>query len=158
FFNSFYRQGYRNMVASLTYGKRLLETSIYDGQKPILAFRPGGWDHGSSDLDTLLYFHALRDAGLIANSGLSSGEFGSQNWRIGNDPGRNLATVSAGEKTVLEVSPTAGPGGYVNPVLPSDLAKLANSVKDEMPVIVAVYHLGALQRAKGEDQTTRADA
>jgi hypothetical protein len=147
FHESFYRAGYRELVASLTYGKRLLDTSLYDGRKQVLAFRPGGWDHGSTNEDTLLYFRALRDSGLMANSGLSTGDFGGKDWRVGDDPGHNLATVLIGEKKLFEVSPTAGPGGYINPVLPHDLKKLAGSVKDEMAVIVAVYHLGALQNA-----------
>jgi hypothetical protein len=148
FYQSVYRGGYRELVSSLTYGKRLLETSLYDGNKQVLAFRPGGWDHGSSQRDTLLYFQALGDAGLIANSGLSQGDFDGKNWRVGNDPGRNLATVFAGDKKLVEVSPTAGPGGYLNPVLPHDLNALASSVKDQMVVIVAVYHLGGLQPSK----------
>ena len=138
------------MVGSLTYGKRLLERCVYDGKKQVLAFRPGGWDHGDNEQDTLLYFHALSDSGLMSNSGLSTGQFGGENWRVGNGPGKNVALVSAGENRLFEVSPTAGPGGYVNPVLPHDLNKLANSVKDEMAVIVAVYHLGALQKTKSE--------
>ena len=149
FYQSFYREGYRELVASLTYGKRFLEDSLYGGMKQVLAFRPGGWDHGSTSADTLLYFQALSDSGLIANSGLSTGDFGGKNWRVGNDPGRNIATVAIADKSVFEVSPTAGPGGYINPVLPNDLAKLAASVKDEMAVIVSVYHLGALQPADG---------
>lgn len=155
FFQSFYREGYREMVASLTYGKRLLETSLYERKKQVLAFRPGGWDHGSTIQDTLLYFNALNDAGLIANSGLSQGDFGGKNWRVGNDPGHNLGTVSVGEKNLFEVSPTAGPGGYLNPVLPHDLNALASSVKDEMPVIVAVYHLGGLQQTKRDDDESK---
>jgi hypothetical protein len=159
FYQSFYREGYRELVTSLSYGKRLLEKALYDGQKEVLAFRPGGWDHGASDQDTLLYFNALSDSGLVANSGLSTGEFRGQNWRIGNDPGRNLATILVSEKRLIEVSPTAGPGGYVNPVMPHDLNKLANSVKDEMAVIVAVYHLGALQKTKSEaGNAPRSDA
>ena len=159
FFESFYREGYRAMVGSLTYAKRLLETSVYDGKMQVLAFRPGGWDHGSSDQDVLMYFHALSDSGLVANSGLSQGDFGGKNWRVGNDPGYNLGAVSLGEKTLLEVSPTAGPGGYLNPVLPHDLNKLASSLKDEMPVIVAVYHLGGLQQTKhvSEDGSQRTE-
>jgi len=34
-------------------------------------------------------------------------------------------------------------------VLPQDLPRLAGSMNDEMVVIVAVYHLGALQKSKG---------
>lgn len=144
FFNSFYGGSYHELVANLTYGKRLLEKVLYDGKKQVLAFRPGGWDHGSTSLDTLLYFHALSDSGLIANSGLSTGDFGGKNWRVGNDPGHNVARISAGDDQIIEVSPTAGPGGYVNPVLPADLKKLATSVGDAMPVLVSVYHLGGL--------------
>jgi len=159
FFQSFYRRGYREMVASLTYGKRLLEKSLYAGNKQILAFRPGGWDHGATSQDTLFYFNALSDAGLIANSGLSTGTFGGQDFRVGNDPGHNLATILGGEQRVFEVSPTAGPGGYINPVLPLDLNKLSNSAPDEMPVIVAVYHLNSLQKTEGNpDNPAKSDA
>lgn len=159
FFQSFYRHGYRELVASFTYGKRLLEKTLYAGNKHVLAFRPGGWDHGSTQQDTFLYFHALSDSGLIANSGLVTGEFGGENFRVGNDPGRNLASVLTGKQKVFEVSPTAGPGGYINPVLPHDLSKLAKSAPNEMPVIVSVYHLGSLQKAKNnENNPPKSDA
>ena len=158
FYQSFYREGYRELVASLTYGKHLLEESLYEGRKQVVAFRAGGWDHGSTVDDTLLYFRALSDSELMANSGLSTGDFGGKNWRIGNDPGHNLATVLIGEKKLFEVSPTAGPGGYINPVLPHDLKKLAGSVKDEMAVIVAVYHLGALQNPDSASAAARRSA
>jgi hypothetical protein len=159
FFQSFYRAGYRELVSSLAYGKGFLESAIYDTKQEVPAFRPGGWDHGSNSQDTLLYFHALADAGLTANSGLSTGDFGGQNWRVGNDPGHNLAAIAVGDNTLFEVSPTAGPGGYINPVLPSDLRKLASAVTSEMPVIVAVYHLGSLQRTKRalEEGTERSE-
>lgn len=157
FFNSFYAAGYRELVTSLTYGKSLLEQAVYDGRKDVVAFRPGGWDHGSSSQDTLLYFDALIESGLIANSGLVTGEFGTQSWTVGNYPGRNLATVQEGDDSITEISPTTGPGGYVNPVLPNDLLKLANSVSDEMPVIVSVYHLATLQADSAEPGGTVED-
>ena len=152
FFQAFYRRGYRELVTSLSYGKRLLEKTLYGGKTHVLAFRPGGWDHGATKQDTLLYFYALSDSGLIANSGLATGDFGGENFRIGNDPGHNLANVLTGQQRVFEVSPTAGPGGYVNPVLPHDLSTLSNSAPHEMPVIVSVYHLGSLQmKAQGDE-------
>jgi len=78
---------------------------------------------------------------------------------VGNDPGHNLANVLTGKQRVFEVSPTAGPGGYINPVLPHDLAKLADLAPDEMPVIVAVYHLGSLQKSKGDpDNPAKSEA
>jgi hypothetical protein len=157
FFHSFYAQGYREMVTSLIYGKHLLEQSVYDGKPEVTAFRPGGWDHGSSEQDTFLYFNALGESGLTVNSGLVIGEFGTQHWTVGNYPGRNLALVTAGEKTITEISPTTGPGGYVNPVLPNDLNKLANAVSDEMPVIMSVYHLNGLQ-ADSEEARAKAQA
>jgi hypothetical protein len=150
FFHTFYAQGYRELVTSLTYGKRLVEQSLYDGRTDVVAFRPGGWDHGSSSQDTWLYFNALAESGLVANSGLVTGEFGTQNWTVGNYPGRNLATVEAGGRSITEISPTTGPGGYVNPVLPNDLTKLANAVTNEMPVIVSVYHLATLEADSDE--------
>ena len=148
FFNAFYAEGYRNLVVSLTYGKRLLERSLYDDRQTVLAFRPGGWDHGSSSQDTRLYYAALAAAGLAANSGLSTGNFAAANWRIGNDAGHNLATVTVDDQSIIEVSPTAAPGWYVNPVVTENLRALAESAKNqnEMPVIVSVYHLGALQK------------
>jgi hypothetical protein len=148
FFNAFYAEGYRNLVVSLTYGKRLLEKSFYDDKQAVLAFRPGGWDHGSSSQDTRLYYAALMAAGLVANSGLSTGNFAGANWRVGNDVGHNLATVTVEDKTITEVSPTASPDWYVNPVVTQNIKELAESAKNknELPVIVSVYHLGALQK------------
>ena len=148
FFNAFYAEGYRNLVVSLTYGKRLLEKSLYDDKQAVMAFRPGGWDHGSSSQDTRLYYAALMAAGLTANSGLSTGNFASANWRIGNNVGHNLATVTIEDKTINEVSPTASPDWYVNPVVSQNIKELAESAKNknELPVIVSVYHLGALQK------------
>lgn len=156
FFNAFYDQGYRQMVVSLRYGKRLLEQSLYDNKQQVLAFRPGGWDHGSSMQDTRLYCAALIAAGLKANSGLSTGNFAGTNWRVGNDVGHNLAEVSVDDKTIIEVSPTAAPGWYVNPVVTQNIRELAESAsknKKELPVIVSVYHLNALQKtdARVED-------
>ncbi|MEN3335173.1 MAG: hypothetical protein V7641_4538 [Blastocatellia bacterium] len=151
FFNAFYAEGYRNLVVSLTYGKRLLEKSLYDDKQAVLAFRPGGWDHGSSIQDTRLYYAALMAAGLVANSGLSTGQFTSANWRVGNDVGRNLAVVTVDGQSITEVSPTAAPSWYVNPVVSQNIKELAESAtkKNEMPVIVSVYHLGALQKTTG---------
>ena len=145
FFKAFYRAGYHDIVTSLAYGKRLLENAVYDGRSQVLAFRPGAWDDGSSQQDVIIYFSTLREAGLIANSGLAVGEFGTPDWRVGNYPGHNVATVKVNGGSIREVSPTSGPGGYLNPVSHSDLNKLADSKKDEMPVIVSVYHLGALR-------------
>jgi hypothetical protein len=155
YFNSVYTQGYRDMVTSLSYGKRLLEKSVYDNNKEVIAFRAGGWDHGSSSQDTFLYFSALIDSGLKINSGLTTGEVGAQEWRVGHDPGQNLAAVTIGENAITEISPTARPRGYVNPVLPVDLEKLANSVNDEMAVIVSVYHLNALQTVSSSDERSQ---
>jgi hypothetical protein len=149
FFNAFYDQGYRQMVVSLRYGKRLLEQSLYDNKQQVLAFRPGGWDHGSSMQDTRLYYAALIAAGLTANSGLSTGTFAGTNWRVGNDAGHNLAEVMVDDKTIIEVSPTAAPGWYVNPVITQnirELVELSSKNRKDMPVIVSVYHLGALQK------------
>ena len=91
-------------MTSLIYGKHFLEGILYDGKKEVIAFRPGGWDHGSSSQDTFLYFNALSESGLLANSGLATGEFGTQNWRVGNAPGHNLALVKVGERSITEIS------------------------------------------------------
>ena len=143
FFNSFYRGGYREIVLSLTYGKYALERYLYDGKEQVLAFRPGGWDQGGTEQDALIYFSALSASGLVANSGVAVGNFGGPDWRVGSDPGHNVASIQVGEKEIIEVSPTRGPGGYITPVLPNDLLKLSNAVRNEIPVIVAVYHLAA---------------
>src|SRR5262249_35091055 len=136
---------------SLTYGKQFLEEKVYDGQPRVLAFRPGGWDHGSTAQDTDIYFRALRDSGIAANSGLSVGTFKTARWSIGNSPGHNLARVKVEDNSIVEVSPTSGPGGYINPALDSDLGKLAGRPGDEIRVIVSVYHVGSLQRYQIEE-------
>jgi hypothetical protein len=147
FFNSFYRQGFRDLVTGLTYGKLLLERAIYDGKTPVLAFRPGGWDHGSSSSTAYIYFAALGASGLSANSGLASGQFGGDSFQVGGAPGCNIASVHVGDRSIVEVSPTSGPGGYVNPAVPCDLERLANSKKGELSIIVSVYHLSSLQKS-----------
>ena len=151
FYNTFDREGYRQLVVSLSYGKRFLEKSIYDAKTDVIAFRPGGWDHGASSAETLIYFNALADAGISVNSGLSRGIFGSVEWQIGNSPNNNLALINLGEVSVFEISPVSGAGGYINPVIPVDLTKLAGDVKDEIPVILSVYHLGALMPGASAD-------
>jgi hypothetical protein len=156
FFRSFYYEGYRGMVATLSYGKMFLEQAIYDGQEQVLAFRPGGWDHGASSQDTRLYFSALSDAGLIANSGLSFGDFGTPDFGVGNSPGGNVATVTVGDKSITELSPTRAPGDYVNPVLFQHLDRLVGgSAAGSMPVIMSVYHLGGLQQTRFEQGEVR---
>ena len=147
FFNSFYREGFRDLVTGLTYGKLLLERAVYDGKTPVVAFRPGGWDHGSSSSNAYIYFAALSASGLSANSGLASGQFGGDSFQVGGAPGNNIASVHVGDKSIVEISPTSGPGGYVNPVLPCDLERLANSKKGELSIIVSVYHLSGLQKS-----------
>jgi hypothetical protein len=158
FFNAFYREAYRNLVSSLSYGKRFLEKSIYQGNGEILAFRPGGWDHGNSEQDTLLYYNALSDSGLSASSGLSTGNFGTSIWRVGNDPGHNIARIKLKNQSVYEVSPTAEPGGYINPAMSYDLARMAAAVKkDEMPVIMSVYHLCNLHESREDSGSLEPD-
>jgi hypothetical protein len=150
FFNSFYREGFRDLVTGLTYGKLLLEQAVYDGKCQVLAFRPGGWDHGSSSSNAYIYFAALGASGLSANSGLATGEFGGESFQVGGAPGNNIAKVHVGDRCITEVSPTSGPGGYVNPALPCNLEKLAGSRKGELTIIVSVYHLSALQKSAVE--------
>jgi hypothetical protein len=150
FFNSFYREGFRDLVTGLTYGKLLLEKAVYDGKPAVLAFRPGGWDHGSSSSNAYIYFAALGASGLSANSGLATGEFGGDTFQVGGAPGSNIATVHVCGRSIVEISPTSGPGGYVNPVLPCDLERLATAKKGELSIIVSVYHLSALQKSSIE--------
>jgi hypothetical protein len=155
FFHSFYDEGYRGMVATLSYGKLFLEQAIYNGQEQVLALRPGGWDHGASSQDTGLYYSALSDAGLVANSGLSLGEFGKPDFSVGNSPGNNVATVTVGDNSITEVSPTRGPGWYINPVLFQHLDKLVAGATGGVPVIMSVYHLGGLQQSRYEEGALR---
>ncbi|MGH9762712.1 MAG: hypothetical protein ACREAC_17965, partial [Blastocatellia bacterium] len=45
--------------------------------------------------------------------------------------------------------------GYLNPVVKSDIGRLVNdSAKSEMPVILSVYHLAALQETQRASQAT----
>ena len=67
------------------------------------AFRPGGWDHGSTVDEVRTYVAALRACGYRVDSSDASGEFGHRTWRVGAPFGQNVYALSGG---LIEVAPS----------------------------------------------------
>ena len=55
-----------------------------------LAFRAGGWDHGSSPDEIQDYVRGLEERGVQFDSSASSGAFGSPSWKVGAAFGSNV--------------------------------------------------------------------
>jgi hypothetical protein len=70
---------------------------------PRLAYRAGGWDHGSSADDLRTYLTALADAGFAIDSSATAGTFGTADWRVGSPFGKGTFELSRG---VVEIAPT----------------------------------------------------
>jgi hypothetical protein len=144
FFRTALEPAYKDLVENFLYGKELLEKTFYSNGQKVLAFRPGGWDHGENQDETLIYFGALQKAGLRASSGLASGTYRTANWKVGAVPRQNLVTINLDKGQILELSPNTGEGGFFNPRTKKDLEKIIASIStidDEIPVIVSVDHL-----------------
>lgn len=144
FFRVALEPAYKDLVENLIYGKQLLEKTFYNDKQKILAFRPGGWDHGENQQETLIYFNALLKAGLQASSGLASGTYRTADWKVGTVPKQNLVSVSLSKGQILEFSPNTGEGGFFNPRTKKDLDRVVSSIStmdDEIPVIISVDHL-----------------
>lgn len=58
-----------------------------------LVFRPGSWDHGSTAEEMSQYLLALRHVGISVHSGVSSGQYGSSNFRVGAPFGSNVFSL-----------------------------------------------------------------
>jgi hypothetical protein len=69
----------------------------------IRAFRPGGWDHGSTAEEIQTYVSALTSCGYRFDSGDACGSFGDRTWRVGAPFGRNLYQLSGG---LIELAPS----------------------------------------------------
>ena len=67
------------------------------------AFRPGGWDHGSTDDEMHAYVSALATCGYRVDSSDAAGAFGDRTWRVGTAFGKNVYRLP-GE--VIELAPS----------------------------------------------------
>jgi hypothetical protein len=67
-----------------------------------LAFRAGGWDHGATREENALFIDAVCDAGFAYDSSVSSGNFGTKDFRIGASFGSNIFTL---KPSLIEVAP-----------------------------------------------------
>lgn len=54
------------------------------------AFRPGGWDHGSTAGEMQTYVSALATCGYRVDSSDAAGAFGDRTWRVGTAFGKNV--------------------------------------------------------------------
>jgi hypothetical protein len=68
------------------------------------AFRPGGWDHGSTPDDLRQYVHALQVSGYGIDSSATAGAFGTPSWRVCSPFGANAFWLAGG---LLELAPTS---------------------------------------------------
>jgi hypothetical protein len=84
-----------------TYDEFLRDATI---TRPLaLAFRAGGWDHGSTQADVTDYIEALVAEGFAFDSGAPSGVYGTRSWRIGAPFGSNTFMLVP---PLVEVAPT----------------------------------------------------
>jgi hypothetical protein len=55
-----------------------------------LAFRAGGWDHGTTREENALYVEAVDKAGFAYDSSVTRGVFGTRSFRVGAPFGSNI--------------------------------------------------------------------
>jgi hypothetical protein len=67
-----------------------------------LAFRAGGWDHGSTPAESAAFVTAVSDVGFAHDSSASSGVFGTRTFRVGAPYGSNLYRLTG---SLAEVAP-----------------------------------------------------
>jgi hypothetical protein len=67
------------------------------------AFRPGGWDHGSTVAEIQTYVSALRACGYRVDSSDASGTFGNRTWRLGAPFGKNVYRLPG---DLIELAPS----------------------------------------------------
>jgi hypothetical protein len=89
------------VVVTAEYDRLLRDARV---QAPaIRAFRPGGWDHGSTTEEIRAYLSALTTCGYEVDSSDASGTFGDRTWRVGVPFGRNVYRLAGG---LTEVAPS----------------------------------------------------
>ena len=97
----FYDIVYRNHLDWAEWVTRL--TDLYreflaDAALPVperLAFRPGGWDHGSSESDLRDYIGGLAQLRYAFDSSASAGAYGTRSWRVGAPFGKNVYALGS---------------------------------------------------------------
>ena len=67
------------------------------------AFRPGGWDHGSTADEMRTYVSALATCGYRVDSSDAAGAFGDRTWRVGTAFGKNVYRLPGG---MIELAPS----------------------------------------------------
>ena len=67
------------------------------------AFRPGGWDHGSTADEMQTYLSALATCGYRVDSSDAAGAFGDRTWRVGTSFGKNVYRLPGG---LIELAPS----------------------------------------------------
>lgn len=108
-------------------GSLLREYEIVLGEGGIprpakLAFRAGGWDHGSSAEDMADYVRGLARGGVDFDSSATAGAFGTRSWRVGDHYGDNAFRLA---DTLVEVAPCWSVAAKRRALSPGGLAALA---------------------------------
>jgi hypothetical protein len=88
-------------VVSTEYDRLLRDAEVTPPS--IRAFRPGGWDHGSTAAEIQRYVSALVSCGYRVDSSDASGTFGERTWRVGAPFSKNVYRLSAG---LIELAPS----------------------------------------------------
>ena len=89
------------VVVTAEYDRLLLDADLTP--PTIRAFRPGGWDHGSTADEIQTYVSALTTCGYRVDLSDASGTFGDRTWRVGAPFGRNIYRLSGG---LIELAPS----------------------------------------------------
>jgi hypothetical protein len=85
---------------------RSFETLCADAGIPVperLAFRPGGWDCGSTAEEQRGYLRAVTDAGVVLHSGDSHGTYGTRGYHIDSRFGQNVYPLA--DSGLVELAP-----------------------------------------------------
>jgi hypothetical protein len=105
FYDVVRRQGV-NLAAWLVVVMAEYERLLRDARVPpplTRAFRPGGWDHGSTVDEVRSYLSALTSSGYRVDSSDASGRFGHRTWQVGAPFGKNVYRLQGG---LIEVAPS----------------------------------------------------
>jgi hypothetical protein len=121
----FYDVVHRNGVSLSEWLPQLLDayrSLCADAELPVpgrIAFRPGGWDCGSTAEEQQSYLAALHDAGISLHSGDSHGTYGTWSYHINSRFGETVYRLRPG---LVEVAPCWALQSGAGPLSPQFVA------------------------------------
>jgi hypothetical protein len=128
-----------------------------------LAFRAGGWDHGSGPSESSIFVNAVSDVGFVYDSSASSGVYGTRTFRVGAPYGSNLLQLTP---SLAEVAPcwsfNCGAGlisrsaaGSIRRLLPQPRIWLSRRQEGVFVVVLHFDHLFRPADAKLDSRAKR---